>query len=230
MLGRKEAPVLENEGSRVGSTERMSTNMGDMNGPDVATRDSKSSVNSEESQDANPRLQSATDSRRANFMAASVTSPKLYHTSSIQEGGELEECSNTPASFDRNTSGSAQNDDRVARLPSLDFSDGRAPSFKLGVDRSVPADPGPIGAPASLQGWNSDLLDLPVGQGGPPNKRKLCVLSLDGGGMRGLIAARILSHLEKILQTICEPEDHDSLGEFVYTARENSFTICNCWM
>lgn len=46
MLGRKEAPVLENEGSRVGSTERMSTNMGDMNGPDVATRDSKSSVNS----------------------------------------------------------------------------------------------------------------------------------------------------------------------------------------
>lgn len=106
-------------------------------------------------------------------MAASVTPPKkLYHTSSIQEGGELED------------------GDRFG-------SEGGLP----GVDRSVPADPGPMGAsPPSLQGWNSDLLDLPVGQGGPPNKRKLCVLSLDGGGMRGLIAARILSHLERILQ------------------------------
>lgn len=152
----------------------------------------------EESQDANPRSPSATDSRRASFLASSVTPPKLYHTSSIQEDGELEKSSNT-AGFDRDNSGVAQFDDRIARLPSLDFRGG-VPSFKLGVDPSVPADPGPMGVPTSLEGWNSDLLDLPVGQGGPPSKRKLCVLSLDGGGMRGLIAARILSHLENMLQ------------------------------
>jgi hypothetical protein len=124
-------------------------------------------------------------------MAASVTPQKLHHTGAIEE----------ESSVDGSTSGIAQGNERLARLPSLDSHEGGVPSFNLGVDQSVPAEPGPMGAPAtSLQGWNSDFLDLPVGHGGPPNRRKLCLLSLDGGGMRGLIAARILSHLENILQ------------------------------
>lgn len=175
----------ENDGSlRGGAAERIGS-------IDVATRDSKSSVNGGESADANPGLQGAMDSRRANFMAASVTPQKLHHTGAIEE----------ESSVDGSTSGIAQGNERLARLPSLDSHEGGVPSFNLGVDHSVPAEPGPMGAPAtSLQGWNSDLLDLPVGHGGPPNRRKLCLLSLDGGGMRGLIAARILSHLESILQ------------------------------
>ena len=153
----------------------------------------------ENPQDTYPGLHSAPDSRRANFMANSVTPPRLYHTSSIQEGGESEEPINTQASFDRSSPGVEHLDERIARLPSLDFGNGGVPSFK--IDRFVPADPGPMGAPAaSSQNWNSDASDLPVGQGGPSNKRKLCVLSLDGGGMRGLISARILYHLEKMLQ------------------------------
>lgn len=134
-------------------------------------------------------------------MATNVGPPRLYHRNSIQEGGEENFTNTQPLSSSQYHGAAAAQceTDGMDRLPSLDFSEG-VPSFKLGIDSSVPAEPGPMGAPASLQGWNSDLLDLPVGQGGPPSKRKLCVLSLDGGGMRGLIAARILSHLEHILQ------------------------------
>lgn len=57
-------------------------------------------------------------------------------------------------------------------------------------------------APAAtgLQARDDDIFDLPVGQGGPDTKRKLCILSLDGGGMRGLIAARMLTRLESLIQ------------------------------
>lgn len=55
-------------------------------------------------------------------------------------------------------------------------------------------------AATGLQARDDDIFDLPVGQGGPDTKRKLCILSLDGGGMRGLIAARMLTRLESLIQ------------------------------
>nr|PNR54748.1 hypothetical protein PHYPA_005641 [Physcomitrium patens] len=186
-----DAPMPERERNK--ATE---SSCGRSSKDSTSTSASRPGINGRESPASNPSLaplhqsQSTTVRPRNSIFKRPVSPLKLYSCTSLQEGREEE----------MSSSDNAQRDDEIARLPSLDFSAGEDSNFKLDVDSSVPVNPGPMGPPASLNSWNSDLLELPVGEGGPPNKRKSCILSLDGGGMRGLIAARILSHLENILQ------------------------------
>lgn len=81
----------------------------------------------------------------------------------------------------------------------MDFSVGEDLNFKFDVDSSVFVNFGFMGLLVFLNSWNSDLLEFFVGEGGFLNKRKLCILSLDGGGMWGFIVVRIFFYFENIL-------------------------------
>lgn len=133
---------------------------------------------------------------------------KLYHAVSIEENQEFKD-PNIYTKNNKNTANLYHNngdDGGLARMSSATMVGIRTfldtfPSKPCEADVSAPIQRGPIGGGKSgLQGWDSDLLDLPIGEGGPPTKRKLCILSMDGGGIRGLIAARILTRLEILIQ------------------------------
>lgn len=115
-------------------------------------------------------------------------STKLYHASSIDESQEVE------SESDMNRE--SESEGALSRLSSYDTMGIQW----LDAEKLRPVDGNRLQAPTALQPWDSDILDLPVGQGRPANQKKLCILSLDGGGMRGLIAARILTRLEHLIQ------------------------------
>jgi predicted acylesterase/phospholipase RssA len=115
-------------------------------------------------------------------------STKLYHASSIDESQEVE------SESDMNRE--SESEGALSRLSSYDTMG----IHWLDAEKLRPVDGNRLEAPTALQAWDSDILDLPVGQGRPANQKKLCILSLDGGGMRGLIAARILTRLEHLIQ------------------------------
>lgn len=129
---------------------------------------------------------------------------RLYHAVSIEENQEFKD----PNMYNNNNAGEyhTRDDGGLGRMSSATMVGIRAfldtyPSKPCEADAAAPIQRGPIGGGKSgLQGWDSDLLDLPIGEGGPPSKRKLCILSMDGGGIRGLIAARILTRLETLIQ------------------------------
>lgn len=137
---------------------------------------------------------------------ARASLPRLYHSSSIQEEREHIETNlsdqnspeDDPPRVDSNGGGTGGG----GLTRSFSYGVGGIPQsqFKIDADSSVAQQGGFLGSPGGLQGWDGSGQDLPVGQGGPSSKRKLCILSLDGGGMRGLIAARVLFHLENIIQ------------------------------
>lgn len=137
---------------------------------------------------------------------------RLYHAVSIEENQEF----NDSNIYMQNNNADYQNSKDhggIARMSSASMVGIRAfletyPSKPFEADVAAPIQRGPIGGGKSgLQGWDSDLLDLPIGEGGPTSKRKLCILSMDGGGIRGLIAARILMRLEVLIlvDNILEP-------------------------
>ena len=131
---------------------------------------------------------------------------RLYHAVSIEENKEFHNDFHHLGG--QRTMGEANRDldGGLGRMSSVTMAGIRSfldsyPSRPMEADANAQIQRGPIGGGKSgLQGWDSDLLDLPIGEGGPPGKRKLCILSLDGGGMRGLIAARILTRLEILIQ------------------------------
>lgn len=132
----------------------------------------------------------------------SATIPKrLYHAVSIDENQKMKDLNNYPK---KNLD--YKDDAGIARMSSATMVGIRSfldtfPSRPMEADAGANIQQGPIGGVKSgLQGWDSDLLDLPIGEGGPPTKRKLCILSMDGGGIRGLIAARTLTRLENLIQ------------------------------
>lgn len=127
---------------------------------------------------------------------------RLYHSASIEESKEFKDESSI---FKKNADPYRDNGG-IARMSSASMVGIRSfletyPSKPMEADTGAPIQRGPIGGGKSgLQGWDSDLLDLPIGEGGPPSRRKLCILSMDGGGIRGLIAARILTRLENLIK------------------------------
>lgn len=122
---------------------------------------------------------------------------RLYHALSIEENQEF-----NGKDFSRDVGADYRGDGGISRMSSVTMAGIQSfLDYPFEADSSAQIQRGPIGGGKSgLQGWDSDLLDLPIGEGGPPDKKKLCVLSLDGGGMRGLIAARILTRLETLIQ------------------------------
>lgn len=130
---------------------------------------------------------------QANAASSPSASPSLAYQTSLENEGEEGDVEGTATKLSRHSSLEGDGVYRFSRLPSYGIGGMPLPHFNIDVDQSKPVEPGPFGN-APHNG------DLPVGQGGPPSKRKICILSLDGGGMRGLIAARILSRLEAMLQ------------------------------
>ena len=131
---------------------------------------------------------------------------RLYHAVSIEENKEFHNDfhhlggQRTMGETNRDLDGGLGRMSSVTMAGIRSFLDSY-PSRPMEADANAQIQRGPIGGGKSgLQGWDSDLLDLPIGEGGPAGKRKLCILSLDGGGMRGLIAARILTRLEILIQ------------------------------
>ncbi|KAG0591718.1 hypothetical protein M758_1G223900 [Ceratodon purpureus] len=129
---------------------------------------------------------------------------RLYHAASIEENTEFKD---TGIFKKGGNTDSYKDDGGLARMSSASmvgirsFLETYPSKIPLEADAGAQIQRGPIGGGKSgLQGWDSDLLDLPVGEGGPPTKRKLCILSMDGGGIRGLIAARILTRLENLIK------------------------------
>ena len=129
---------------------------------------------------------------------------RLYHSASIEENHEFKD---TGILKKGHAVDSYKDDGGLARMSSAtmvgirSFLDTFPSKIPLEADAGAPIQQGPIGGGKSgLQGWDSDLLDLPIGEGGPVTKRKLCILSMDGGGIRGLIAARILTRLETLIK------------------------------
>ena len=128
----------------------------------------------------------------------------MYHAASIEENTEFKD---TGIFKKGGNTDSYKDDGGLARMSSASmvgirsFLETYPSKIPLEADAGAQIQRGPIGGGKSgLQGWDSDLLDLPVGEGGPPTKRKLCILSMDGGGIRGLIAARILTRLENLIK------------------------------
>lgn len=131
---------------------------------------------------------------QANAASSPSASQSLIYQTSLENQGEGGDVEGTATKLSRHSSLEGEHGEHgISRLPSYGVGGVPLPHFNIDVDQSKPVEPGPFGN-APHHG------DLPVGQGGPPNKRKICILSLDGGGMRGLIAARILSRLEAMLQ------------------------------
>jgi len=139
---------------------------------------------------------------------------RLYHAASIEEHQEFKDSNIYKQNNHNNAEHQNNRDDGgIFRMSSATMVGIRAfldtyPSKPCEADVAAPIQRGPIGGGKSgLQGWDSDLLELPIGEGGPPTRRKLCILSMDGGGIRGLIAARILTRLEILIRVhnILEP-------------------------
>ncbi|CAK9866183.1 unnamed protein product [Sphagnum jensenii] len=134
-----------------------------------------------------------------------ISSTALYHTTSIDESqevgfGDYESDMSREMDLEEPAGGAAA----FSRVSSCSDTDGTGIHW-LDTEKSRSLADGDRleAAPAAatgLQARDDDIFDLPVGQGGPDTKRKLCILSLDGGGMRGLIAARMLTRLESLIQ------------------------------
>jgi hypothetical protein len=135
-----------------------------------------------------------------------TSSTALYHTTSIDESQEVgfrvyESDMSREVDLEEPVGGAAA----FSRVSSCSDTDGTGIHW-LDTEKSRSLADGnrleaaPAAAATGLQARDDDIFDLPVGQGGPDTKRKLCILSLDGGGMRGLIAARMLTRLESLIQ------------------------------
>lgn len=57
-----------------------------------------------------------------------------------------------------------------------------------------------LGGRRSIRGVGVDDLEFLDKKSSSELRGKVCVLSLDGGGMPGIIPARLLAHLEELLQ------------------------------